>query len=107
MKDNWFSDESNFWKHRAIFEKSRVTGKITLDFLPDRGGFKEGERTERRLEFVKDAMSDKYGFKDWLQTQSSNSEDIFVHGMSGMKFRATCNRSYGYMYLWAFEEQQQ
>ena len=93
----WYTDESNFWRFRAIFHP---TG---LDFVPDRGGFAKDARTDGRVEFIKDIL-DSAGFKRWVALQDSVSDDVFEYNHKGMHFRATNNRSYGYTYLWAWED---
>lgn len=94
----WFSDASNFWRARAIFESSH-----RLDFLPDRGGFKEGEKTKARERFLRSVLSSRE-FKKWLAQQTMSSDDIFKAAGYGMEFRATNNRSHGYTYLLAYNQ---
>jgi hypothetical protein len=93
----WYTDTRTFWHHRAIFCKNG-----TLDFLPDHGGFREGQKTKERSLFVYGVMRSR-PFKEWLKNQSLDSDDTFEANKDRMQFRATNNSSYGYCYLWAWE----
>ena len=101
-KENWFTTGGNFWRFRAILEINRK-GKRRLDFVPDRGGFFDNQRTEDRVAFLNDILDSKQ-WDAWLQMQQGNSTDVFVYGRDGMNFRATPNASYGYLYMWAWED---
>ena len=93
----WYTDTRTFWHCRAIFYKGG-----TLDIAPDFGGFREGQKTKERSLFVYGVMRSR-PFKDWLKSQSLDSDDTFEANKDRMQFRATNNSSYGYCYLWAWE----
>lgn len=96
----WYTAPENFWKWRAIFHPDG------LDFVPDRGGFSENGFNENRKSFLVDIFNSK-AFKSWVKDQSGNSSEIFAASLDGLEFRASNNRSYGYMYLWAYENQKE
>jgi hypothetical protein len=91
----WFTDSRNFWSFRTIFHPSG------LDYVPDRGGFRD--RTPARLEFIRGVTTAKE-FKLWVSHQDPASQDLYNVNVEGLHFRATCNASYGYCYLWAWED---
>jgi hypothetical protein len=95
--DHWYSDEENFWSARSIFRSG-----YGLDVLPDRGGFKPQRKTRSRLEFVKTTIESPE-FEKWLDEQTLSSDDTYAYERDGMHFRATNNGSYGYTYLWAWD----
>lgn len=100
MTEKWYSDPGHFWKFRAILEIDRK-GKRRLDYVPDRGGFEEGQRTPEHLEFIREITKSKE-FDAWLQTQRGNSNDKYVIDRDGMHFRSTPNASHGYLYMYAW-----
>jgi len=92
----WYSDSGNFWKFRAIFNRG------SLDYVPDRGGFTEGQKDRSRTAFVKTTLGSR-DFKEWCQRQTPASSEVFERSDGSLQFKATNNRSYGYTYLWAWE----
>jgi len=97
-KEPWYSDEGSFWKARSIFQRC-----MGLDVLPDRGGFTKGERTPARLAFVKSVIECS-AFDDWLRSQTPDSSEVYAVDEGDMHLRATNNRSFGYTYLWAWQD---
>ena len=91
----WYNDPKTFWNFRAIFHADG------LDYVPDRGGFKE--KNEDRLEFVSSIINSS-DFRDWVKVQTPQSGDIFQYDSGTMHFRATNNTSYGYTYMYAWED---
>lgn len=94
-EDPWFTDSKNFWSFRTIFHP------LGLDYVPQRGGFRA--KTPARLAFIR-KVTNNTEFKHWVSNQSPASQDMYSSDAEGLHFRATCNASYGYCYLWAWED---
>jgi hypothetical protein len=94
----WYGDAGNFWRFRAIHSRHG------LDFVPNRGGFDEGQKTEERVKFIDGVMKSKE-FKSWVAVQRGDSSGVYTIDDGKNHFRATNNASYGYTYLWAWEEE--
>ena len=94
----WYTDPLNFWSFRAIFHPGG------LDFVPDRGGYREGGHTAERQEFLARVLGSAE-FAAWVKEQDIDSCGVFYVVAGKLRFNATNNRSYGYTYLWAWEEE--
>lgn len=95
--DPGYTDSRCFWRFRAIHHQAG------LDYVPDRGGFAEGQKSPERLEFVQAVLGSKR-FADWVSRQSGDSSEVFTADGNGYRLRATNNRSFGYTYLWAWSD---
>lgn len=95
----WYTDRQNFWCARSIFHPNCAA----LDIPFDRGGFKSGTRSPERLVFVQSTIH-SVEFKRWLKSQTSDSCGVYKIDNGTLHFRATNNHSYGYTYLWAWED---
>ena len=91
----WYGQ--GFWNFRAIHSRHG------LDFVPNRGGFNEGQKTDERTKFLDGVIKSKE-FKKWVSEQTGSSSDVYSFDAGSLHFRATNNASYGYTYLWAWEE---
>ena len=98
--DKWHSDAGNFWRFRCIHSR------FGLDYVPNRGGFDEGKKTEARTAFIQ-LVTGSEEFVKWTRNQSGSSSEVFKVDEGGRHFRATNNASYGYCYLWAWEDEKQ
>ena len=90
----WYTDGCNFWTFRAIHNRAG------LDYVPDRGGFKE-EPSPDAKQFVL-AVLNCDRFDEWVSQQYGDSDSVFCADGNNYHLRATNNRSYGYTYLWAY-----
>lgn len=99
-----------YWGSRCIFYPSQyiphARGKeytdASLDVLSDRASCSE-EATEDFLEWVRAQFKSRV-FKQWLNSQSTSSSAVYEHTEGSRHFKASPNRSYGYMYIGAWED---